>query len=381
MRATPYVQVDPAILRANIDAMQAFCNARGLALRPHVKTHKTLEIARLQLAAGAVGLSVATIGEAEVFADLVAEHDADVLVAYPVSVEPSRLRRLADRVPTILGVDSMAGVRRAAEAGLAVSIEIDCGLRRSGVAPIEAATLAVSARDLQVPVTGVFTFPGHGYGPGPARANAAADEATALSEARAGLAAEGFDQIVTSGGCTPTATLVDSRVVTELRPGVYVFMDAGQLALGAATADQLALTVRATVTSDAVPGQVVLDCGAKLLGMDRPAFLGSSTTRTGSYPPTRARGWPGSGSTTACSRSRRGCRGPRLGERVDVVPEPRLRDGQPGRRDGRGLEVGRRNPGPVQIGRWRPEVATPDRCAISLLGHAHRRARRGRGEP
>ena len=320
MRATPYVQVDPAVLRANVETMQAFCNTRGLALRPHVKTHKTLEIARLQLAAGAVGLSVATVGEAEVFADVVAEHGADVLVAYPVSVDPARLRRLADRVPTILGVDSVAGVQRAAEAGLAVSIEIDCGLRRSGVAPPDAAALAVTARDLHVPVTGVFTFPGHGYGPGPARAAAAANEADALSSARAGLAAVGFADIVTSGGCTPTATLVDAHVVTELRPGVYVFMDAGQLSLGAATTDQLALTVRATVTSDAVPGQVVLDCGAKLLGMDRPAFLGPDHDAHGfvpAYPGTRlARIWEHHGVLEIPP----GVVGPQLGERVDVVP-------------------------------------------------------------
>jgi D-serine deaminase-like pyridoxal phosphate-dependent protein len=320
MRATPYVQVDPAILRSNIESMQAFCNARGLALRPHAKTHKTLEIARLQLTAGAVGVSVATVGEAEVLADTVAEHGADVLVAYPVSVEPSRLRSLAERVSTILGVDSIAGVRRAADAGLAVSIEVDCGLRRSGVAPAQAGALAAGARALGVPVTGVFTFPGHGYGLGQARADAAADEAQALTEARAGLRAEGFEDVVTSGGCTPTAALVDAGVVTELRPGVYVFMDAGQLALGVATLDQVALTVQATVTSDAVPGQVVLDCGAKLLGMDRPAFLGPRHDAHGfvpAYPGTRlARIWEHHGVLEVPP----GVDGPQLGERVDVVP-------------------------------------------------------------
>ena len=106
--------------------------------------------------------------------------------------------------------------------------------------------------------------------------------------------------MVLSGGCTPTAALTRAGV-TELRPGVYVLMDAGQLALGAATPDQVALTVRATVVSDAVPGQVVLDAGAKLLGMDRPAFV---------RRPRSAGGLPGGpdhpdlGSATASSRSR-----------------------------------------------------------------------------
>lgn len=316
MRATPYVQVDPEILRSNIEGMQQFCNARGLALRPHVKTHKTLDIARLQLSAGAVGLSVATVGEAEVFADLVADHGADLFIAYPVAVEPARLRRLAEHVPTTLGVDSAAAVRRAAEANVAVSIEIDCGLRRSGVAPAEAGRLAAGARSLGVSVSGVFTFPGHGYGLGRARADAAADEARALSRAAAALQDEGFADVVTSGGCTPTAALVDPRVVSELRPGVYVFMDAGQLALGTATVDQVALSIRATVVSDAVPGQVVLDCGAKLLGMDRPGFVDAHGFLP-AYPGTRlARIWEHHGVLEIPP----GVAGPRLGESVDVIP-------------------------------------------------------------
>ena len=296
--------------------MQAFCDGRGLALRPHIKTHKTLEIARLQLAAGAVGLSVATVGEAEVFADTVAEYGADLLVAYPVLVAPDRLRKLAARVPTIVGVDSLAGLDRAARAGVAVSIEVDCGLRRSGVAATDAGALAAGALSMGVPVVGVFTFPGHGYGLGAARVDAAADEAQALREASAGLRAAGVEPVVASGGCTPTAELVDPQVVTELRPGVYVFMDAGQLALGAATADQIALTVRATVTSDAVPGQVVLDCGAKLLGMDRPPFLDTHGL-VPAYPGTRlTRVWE----HHAVLEIPAGVTGPRLGETVDVVP-------------------------------------------------------------
>jgi D-serine deaminase-like pyridoxal phosphate-dependent protein len=316
MRATPYVQVDPAILASNIELMQSFCDSRGLALRPHVKTHKCVEIARLQLSAGAVGLSVATVGEAEVFADTVAEHGKDLLIAYPVAVAADRLRRLGERVPTIVGVDSVDGVRRAADAGVAVSIELDCGLRRTGVAAQEAGALATFALSLAVPVAGVFTFPGHGYGLGPARRDAAADEARALRVAGAELRAAGVEDVVTSGGCTPTASLVDAGAVSELRPGVYVFMDAGQLALGAANLDQVALTVRATVISDAVPGQVVLDSGAKVLGMDRPAFVDGHGLLPG-YPGTRlARIWE----HHAVVEFPPGVRAPQLGAQVDVIP-------------------------------------------------------------
>ena len=315
MRATPYVRVDPEIVDRNIVAMQAFCDSRGIALRPHVKTHKSAEIAARQLAAGAVGLSVATVGEAEAFADQVAAAGKDLFLAYPVAADVPRVRAVAARVPLVVGVDSVEGVRRAADSGVAVSVEIDSGLARSGVAPQDAAALAEEARALGVPVRGVFTFPGHGYGVGRVRADAAADEARTLRAAAAGLCATGVDDVVLSGGCTPTAALTGAGV-TELRPGVYVLMDAGQLALGAATYDQVALTVRATVVSDAVPGQVVLDAGAKLLGMDRPAFVDGHGLLP-DYPRARiARIWEHHGVVEVPDGAAR----PRLGERVTVVP-------------------------------------------------------------
>ena len=149
---------------------------------------------------------------------------------------------------------------------------------------------------------GVFTFPGHGYGLGAARATAAADEGRALAAASASLRSAGFDDIVASGGCTPTATLTHEDVVNELRPGVYVFMDAGQLAMGAATPDQVALTVRTTVVSNAVPGQVVLDAGAKVLAMDRLAFIAPTVW----YSRTPRPGSPGCGNITVSSRPLRG---------------------------------------------------------------------------
>ena len=229
---------------------------------------------------------------------------------------PTRLRKVAARAPTIVGVDSPAGVRRAAEAGVAVSIEIDSGLGRTGVAPAEAGTLAAYAGSLGVRVTGVFTFPGHGYAMGAGRAEAAADEARALGVASAGLRAAGLTEVVASGGCTPTASLVHADTVTELRPGVYVFMDAGQLALGAADPGQIALTVRATVVSDAVPNQVVLDCGAKVLGMDRPAFVDAHGL-VPAYPETRlTRLWE----HHAILEIPEGIVRPTLGEQVDVIP-------------------------------------------------------------
>ena len=315
---TPYVAVDADLVQATIEAMQAACDARGVLLRPHAKTHKSLEVARRQLAAGAVGLSVATIGEGEVFADLLAAHDRDLLVAYPVAVEPDRLRALAARVRVVVGVDAREGVDRAAAAGVAVSIEVDCGLRRSGVRPGQAGALASYAAARGVEVVGAFTFPGHGYALDGGRARAAADEATALREAGESFAEHGVEAQARSGGSAPTValSLADAASpVTELRPGVYVFGDAQQVALGSTTLDRVALTVRTRVVSTAVPGQVVLDAGAKVLGVDRPAYVDSHGL-VPAYPHARlARLWEHHGVLETGDGPR-----PALGELVDVVP-------------------------------------------------------------
>ncbi|CAN5375161.1 D-TA family PLP-dependent enzyme [soil metagenome] len=311
MTPTPSVRIDVDLLQANIEAMQVACDARGVALRPHAKTHKSLHVGRRQLAAGAVGLSVATVGEGEVFADLLAEHERDLLVAYPVAVDPARLLALGARVRTIIGVDSLAGVDLAAAAGVAVSIEVDCGLRRSGVRPLDAAAVEAYAVERGVEVVGVFTFPGHGYAPGGGRAEAARDEAAAL-------AACDVVAPVRSGGAAPTVALSladPGSPVTELRPGVYVFGDAQQVALGATTLDRVALSVRSTVVSTAVPGQVVLDAGAKVLGVDRPPYV-ESHGLVPAYPHARlARLWEHHGVLETGDGPR-----PALGEVVDVVP-------------------------------------------------------------
>jgi D-serine deaminase-like pyridoxal phosphate-dependent protein len=316
VRRTPYVWVDEARLDANIARMQRFCDERGIALRPHAKTHKSVAVARKQLEAGAVGLSVATVGEADVFADLLVDLGKDVFIAYPVTADKARLQSLAARVPVTIGVDSPDGIERAAESGVAVSIEIDCGLRRSGVAPDQAGELASLALSRGIQVVGVFTFPGHGYGLDGARTSAAADEAHALTKAAAAVQSAGVQAPVASGGSTPTAMLAHADAVSELRPGIYVFMDAGQLALGSATLDDIALGIRATVVSTAVPGQAVLDAGAKILGMDRPPWVDSHGYLP-AYPHAHlARLWEHHGVVEMPA----GTPAPRLGEQVDVIP-------------------------------------------------------------
>lgn len=271
---TPYLAVDLERMQANIARVADAASARGLALRPHAKTHKTIEIGRMQVAAGAHGLTVATIGEAEVFA---AAGLDDLCIAYPLWIDPpraARLRALAARGAAIsIGVDSVAAVERVARAGLAgriaVRVEVDAGHHRSGCAPTEAGAVAAAAVQAGIEVEGVFAFPGHAYAPG-ARAEAARQEAEALTVAVHGMRAAGATPLVVSGGSTPSfaAALELDSPVTELRPGVTVFGDAQQWELGAMDAAEIALTAHATVVSHA-GGRLVLDAGSKVLGPDR----------------------------------------------------------------------------------------------------------------
>ena len=130
--------------------------------------------------------------------------------------------------------------------------------------------MAVAAARAGLTVRGVFTFPGHSYAPD-AMASAAADEARALTTARAAVEREGLEVSVVSGGSTPSLAHLDTGVLTEARPGVYVFGDAQQWELGSMPPESIALTCRATVVSLA-GGRAVLDAGSKALAADRAAY-------------------------------------------------------------------------------------------------------------
>jgi D-serine deaminase-like pyridoxal phosphate-dependent protein len=279
---TPCLVVDRDVLEGNLVAMACRARDYDLALRPHAKTHKCLEIARRQVALGAVGLTVATVGEAEVFADA---GFTDLFIAYPLWATGARGRRLcalAERVALRVGADSAEGVevlaRALARTEAEVVVEVDSGHHRTGVAPGRAGQVAAAAHRCGLGVAGVFTFPGHSYEPG-RREQAAADEARALQEADAALRHAGLGAGLRSGGSTPTASLVVQGALNEMRPGVYAFNDAQQVELGAAELDAVALTAAATVVSRH-GRDIVLDAGSKVLGADRPAW----TTGSGRLP-------------------------------------------------------------------------------------------------
>jgi D-serine deaminase-like pyridoxal phosphate-dependent protein len=275
--STPAVVVDLDVLERNVARMAALAREAGVRLRPHAKTHKCPDIARLQRAAGAWGLSVAKVGEAEVFAE--AGFD-DLFVAFPVVGEDKgrRLLSLADRVRLAAGVDSVEGARTLArpfrEAGrsLEVLLKVDVGYGRVGVLPERASEVARRVAGLPgLRLRGVFTHAGHAY---LAETRVQVDEIARLegqllAAAAAGLRDAGVPVDEVSVGSTPTAAgALRVAGVTECRPGNYVFHDASQVELGTCGLDDCALTVVATVVSVPAPDRAVVDAGSKTLSSD-----------------------------------------------------------------------------------------------------------------
>lgn len=275
---TPALLLDLEVVEANARRLQATLDARGVGLRPHVKTHKSVALGRLQLEAGAVGLTVGTLGEAEIFAGAGL---TNLFLAYPIwAVGPkaTRLRAVHAAADLAVGIDSVAGAERlaAAVAGsdrpLRVRIEIDPGNKRTGVLPERVADIARAATGLGLVVEGVFSHGGHGYEGPAARISAADDEVRTLTAAAEAIEAAGLEVPIVSAGSTPTMLGAATGRVNEMRAGTYLLGDRQQALLGSIDADAVAVHVIATVISTAVPGQVVLDAGAKTLTKDRASY-------------------------------------------------------------------------------------------------------------
>ena len=272
---TPALLIEQSRLQANLTAMQAQADANDVALRPHTKTHKSVALANEQRNRGAEGLTVATVKEAETFID--AGFD-DVRVAYPVTGrnKHERLRALrADSkisftVDTVAGADQASAVYAEADIPVDVLIEVDVGHGRCGVHwADDAAAVTLARRIASLPgltLAGILTHAGQAYS-GPSNGETEADALRRasrqerdrmLSVASALAEADGVnvtpDNFEISVGSTPsmaafTNATRDGFRVTEIRPGNYVMHDAMQVALGAATLGDCALTVRTTVVS------------------------------------------------------------------------------------------------------------------------------------
>lgn len=275
---TPCALVDITRLDANIQNWSAYMDARGVGLRPHTKTSKTPQVIQRQVDAGAVGLTVATLGEAEVLVD----HGFDnIFQAYPLWVankhRAQRLRDLHERCELIVGVESVPAAKllgaavKSSGRPLRVLVEVDAGLHRTGIDPDRAATVARAAENAGLLVMGAFTYGGHTYG-STLPAEAADDEVRALEAAAERLTNAGFSASILSAGSTPTSKLSARRPVTDERAGTYVFHDAQQVSLKTASLDEVAFTIAATVIADYEDGRFVVDAGSKILGSDKPAW-------------------------------------------------------------------------------------------------------------
>ena len=278
---TPTLLLDKRILLENILKMSDFAKEKNVNLRTHIKTHKSVEIAKMQLEHGAIGITTAKLEEAEVMA---AAGMKDILVAYPVS-SPTKIERIiallnqgVDLKVTVDNLEQVKLLQKALEKTrhtLEVWIKVNSGLNRCGVEP--GAGVADLAKGIillsRLRIGGIFTHAGHSYG-----ANGKEElERIALAEADVVVkSAEvcekaGIPIPVRSVGSTPTYRISgEVNGITEVRPGNAVFFDSIQVGLGVADRKDCALTVLASVVG-VYEGRIVLDTGSKTLCLDKGA--------------------------------------------------------------------------------------------------------------
>jgi D-serine deaminase-like pyridoxal phosphate-dependent protein len=278
--STPALTIDLDALERNLEQMAASCRQQGVGLRPHTKTHKTPEVARRQLDYGAVGLTVAKVGEAEVMA---AAGLDDILIAYPI-LGADKLRRLVELARTrrmIVALDSLDSAQEISSAAsqrgctVGVLVEFDVGFHRCGLQS-GPATVEMAHRIVKMPglaFRGLMTYFGNVWGSKEERRAEAEAVAGRVKRTLEAFRDSGLKVEILSGGSTPSAEF--SHLVpglTEIRPGTYVYNDLNTLYQGACRIEDCAARVVTTVVSTAVPGRAIIDSGSKTLSSD---LLGS----------------------------------------------------------------------------------------------------------
>jgi len=270
---TPSVLVDLDKAEANLQRAQKAADEAGIKLRPHIKTHKLPMFAKRQIELGAVGITVQKLGEAEVMADAGID---DMLLTYNIVGEKkrARLKALHERVTIRVVADSAEVVAGLAETfdepahKLGVFVECDTGMGRCGVQSPEAA-LELARRIEEAPglsFAGLMTYPAAGK---------YREAAAWLEEAKTLLNDAGIAvPAITTGGTPDIWHMSEAGVATEYRPGTYIYMDRSQVAAGAASYEDCALTVLATVVSRPTEGRAIIDAGSKALTSDLLGLVG-----------------------------------------------------------------------------------------------------------
>jgi D-serine deaminase-like pyridoxal phosphate-dependent protein len=271
--STPTLTIDLDALERNLDRMASSCRQQGVGLRPHTKTHKAPEVARLQLDRGAMGLTVARVGEAEVMAEAGLD---DILIAFPIlgAEKLRRLMALARWRRIIVALDSLAAAgelsKAASEQGstVGVLVEFDVGSRRCGLEPgppcVELASKITGMPGLSF--RGLMAYFGNVWGSKEERRAEAQMVAGEVERTLAAFRVAGREVEIVSGGSTPSAEfayLIPG--LTEIRPGLYVYNDLNTFYQGACRLEDCAARVVTTVVSTAVSGRAIIDAGLKTL--------------------------------------------------------------------------------------------------------------------
>lgn len=276
---TPTLMLDEVKLARNIEDIADFSQKHQVNYRPHIKTHKSIAIAKRQMKAGAIGITVATVAEAEVMADGGIDN---ILIAFPITAEEkiNRVKKIRSQAEVIVTLDSIAqgellASHFTAEDPLIVWIKVNSGLNRVGVEPNKEVTELVEwlTNKPSLCLNGVFTHAGHAYGAG------SASELQAIAEQEAVVVLQAADLCEKAGmkvenisvGATPTFKIAGKVAgITEIRPGNAVFYDMVQVGLTVADIEQCALTVKARIVSKKAD-RLIIDAGSKTLALDRGA--------------------------------------------------------------------------------------------------------------
>ncbi|MGH7943947.1 MAG: DSD1 family PLP-dependent enzyme [Opitutaceae bacterium] len=325
---TPALLVDLDLFEANLERMADHCKQAGCGLRPHAKTHKCAEVARRQIAAGALGICVATVAEAEA---MVAADIRGVLLTSPI-VDHNKIARMVELARQDQGVMLSVGhplaVERLAEAAkerrvtMEVLIDVDVGDRRTGILPgqpaLELARLIGRNRNLRLRGLQAYSGMASHVAGFSAREKSSRSAMAKAADTRDLLGKAGFDMSLFSGGSTGTYNIDPGPGgVTELQAGSFIFMDVNYRVIGGRNGSSLytdfqpSLTVLATVVNATHPDQVTVDAGIK-------AFSTDSTDKP------EAKGWEGisyrrSGDEFGALTVAAGARLPQLGDRLEFI--------------------------------------------------------------
>ncbi|MBS7805880.1 D-TA family PLP-dependent enzyme [Rhizobiales bacterium TNE-4] len=311
---TPAVLIDEDIVDRNIAAAQGEFNRLGIAFRPHIKTHKLVRFAKKQIAAGAIGITCQKTSEAEAFVEAGCK---DVLITFNIIGEAKirRLRRLSEQAAITVVADNDSVIRGLSKAfdearkPLRVLVECDTGLARCGVqspdAAVQLARLVTQSPGLQF--AGLMTYPAP---------NSTEQVESFLREAKARCLDEiGHCETISSGGTPSMKSISAGTIVTEYRPGTYIYNDRSLIERGAAVLGDCALSVAATVVSRPTPDRAILDSGSKTLSSDLLGLTGYGLLRD--YPDAIVTGLSeehGHVDLSACARK------PEVGDTVLIIP-------------------------------------------------------------